>query len=75
MFVDSMGIKATVKDRIELATLLADGKARIITNNRHSFVQRALEAVRRMLNGDEMATTDKDFPGVIQDERTKKHTR
>lgn len=73
MFVDSMGIKAAVKDRIELATLLADGKARIITNNRHSFVQRALEAVRRMLSGDEKATADKDFPGVTQDERTKKH--
>jgi hypothetical protein len=56
MFVDSMGIRSAVKDRLELATLLADGKATIINNDRPSFVQRALEAVRRALSGNEKAT-------------------
>jgi len=56
MFVDSMGIKAAVKDRIELATLIANGKAGILTGDRQSFIQRALEAVRRMLSGDEKVT-------------------
>ncbi len=53
MFVDSMGIKAAVKNRIELATLLANNKARIINNDKQSFVTRAMETVRRMLSNDE----------------------
>lgn len=57
MFVDSMGIKAAVKNRIELATLIADGQARIITDDRQTFVQRAMCAVRRMLNGDDKTAT------------------
>ncbi len=52
MFVDSMGIKAAIKDRIELATLLASGKVRYISNDNPSFVQRAMFAVRHMLGGD-----------------------
>ena len=56
MFVDSMGIKAAVKHRVELATLLASSKVRIISNGKQSFIKRALEAIRRMLSGDEQAT-------------------
>jgi hypothetical protein len=53
MFVDSMGVKAAVKGRLELATLLANDDIRIISSEKQSFVQRAMEAVRRMLNGNE----------------------
>ena len=53
MFVDSMGIKAAVKNRVELATLLANNKVRIINNDKQSFVTRAMEAVRRMLSNND----------------------
>ncbi len=56
MFVDSMGIKAAIKHRVELATLLANGKVRIISSEKQTFIQRALEAVRRMLSGADRAT-------------------
>jgi hypothetical protein len=52
MFVDSMGIKAAVKERIELASLLADGQARILSDEQQTFVQRAMLAVRRILTGE-----------------------
>jgi hypothetical protein len=52
MFVDSMGVKAAVKDRIELATLLANGQARILSDEQQTFVQRAMLAVRRILIGE-----------------------
>jgi len=70
MFVDSMGVKAAVKGRIELATLLANNDVRIISNEKQSFVQRAMEAVRRMLNGNEKVMTQTHSPGVTQDDRT-----
>lgn len=57
MFVDSMGVKAAVKNRIELATLLANGHARIVGDDRQTFVQRAMYAVRRMLSGDDKTGT------------------
>lgn len=53
MFVDSMGVKAAIKERDELAGLLANGKARIIDEERMPLVQRALMAIRRMLGGDQ----------------------
>ncbi len=53
MFVDSMGIKAAVKNRVELATLLANNKVRIIKNDKQSFVTRAMESVRRMLSNND----------------------
>jgi hypothetical protein len=53
MFVDCMGMRAGVKNHVELATLMATGKARIIQAERRPFIQRALEAIRRMLGNNE----------------------
>ena len=53
MFVDCMGMKAGLRKHVELATLMATGRARIIQSERRPFVQRALEAIRRMLGNNE----------------------
>lgn len=53
MFVDSMGLRAKVKKQLELATLMATGKAKITENEQYPLVQRALEAIRRMLGGEQ----------------------
>ena len=53
MFVDSMGMRAKVRKQLELATLMATGKARIIEDEQYPLVQRALEAIRRMLGGEQ----------------------
>lgn len=53
MFVDSMGMRAKVRKQAELATLMATGKARIIEDEQYPLVQRALEAIRRMLGGEQ----------------------
>jgi hypothetical protein len=53
MFVDSMGMKAKVKKQMELATLMATGKAWIIQAEQRPLVQRALEAIRRMLGSEQ----------------------
>jgi len=53
MFVDSMGMKAGLRTHVELATLMATGKARIIQAEKRPFVQRALEAIRRTLGNNE----------------------
>ncbi|MDH5514930.1 MAG: DUF1631 domain-containing protein [Gammaproteobacteria bacterium] len=52
MFVDSMGVKSTVRDYNDLAVLIADGRARIIDETKSPFVKRALVAIRRILTGD-----------------------
>lgn len=52
MFVDSMGVKSTVRDCKDLAVLIADGRARIIDETKSPFVKRALVAIRRILTGD-----------------------
>jgi hypothetical protein len=56
MFVDSMGMKAKVRKHLELATLMATGKARIIQAEQRPLVQRALEAIRRMLGNEQRAS-------------------
>ena len=53
MFVDCMGMKAGLRNHVELATLMATGKARIIQAERRPFIQRTLEAIRRMLGNNE----------------------
>ena len=53
MFVDCMGMKAGVRKHVELATLMATGKARIIQAEKRQLIQRALEAIRRMLGNNE----------------------
>jgi len=53
MFVDSMGMKAGLKKHVELATLMAKGKARIIQVERRPLIQRALESICRMLGNNE----------------------
>lgn len=53
MFVDSMGLRAKVRKHLELATLMATGKAKIIEDEQYPLVQRALEAIRRMLGGEQ----------------------
>ncbi|MDX1696632.1 MAG: DUF1631 family protein, partial [Thiohalobacterales bacterium] len=52
MFVDSMGVKSTVWNQRELALMLSDGRARIISEDNEPFVKRALIAIRRILTGD-----------------------
>jgi len=53
MFVDNMGMKTKVRKHMELATLMATGKARIIQTEQRPLVHRALEAIRRMLGNEE----------------------
>jgi hypothetical protein len=53
MFVDGMGMKAEVRKQTQLAALMASGKARIIQTEQQPLVQRALEAIRRMLGGEQ----------------------
>jgi hypothetical protein len=53
MFVDSMGMKAQVRKQAELATLMVAGKAIIIQTEQSPLIRRALEAIRRMLGGEQ----------------------
>jgi hypothetical protein len=54
MFVDGMGMKAEVRKQMELAMLMATGKARIIQTEQLPLVHRALEAIRRMLGSEQI---------------------
>ena len=56
MFVNSMGMRTGIRKQSELATLMAAGKASIIKDDQRPLVQRALEAIRRMLGNDKYAT-------------------
>lgn len=53
MFVNGMGIKVAVFKRRELAELLASGQAEILHEEEHPLIQRALQAIRRMLGSDQ----------------------
>ncbi len=55
MFVNSMGIKVAVFKQRELAELLASGQAEILHEEEHPLIQRALQAIRRMLGSDQTA--------------------
>ncbi len=50
MFVDQMGVKAAVISMRELADCMIDGKVTIITVEKKPFVDRALNAIHRMLD-------------------------
>lgn len=50
MFVDQMGVKASVIAMHDLANSMLDGSVRIIDNARKPFVERALNAIHRMLD-------------------------
>ena len=56
MFVNSMGMRTGIRKQSELAILMAAGKASIIHDEQRPLVQRALEAIRRMLGGDRNTT-------------------
>ena len=49
MFVNSMGIKAEVRKHTELATMMVTGNARIVQEEKHPLMRRAMEGVRRIL--------------------------
>lgn len=49
MFVNSMGIKAKVRKHTELATMMVTGNARIVQEEKHPLMRRAMEGVRRIL--------------------------
>ena len=49
MFVDQMGVKATVVSMHDLADCMINGSVRIITAEKKPFVDRALDAIHRML--------------------------
>lgn len=53
MFVDSMGVKAAMFSRNDLAREMAAGKLRISATEKRPFLERALEAVRNLLGGGE----------------------
>lgn len=50
MFVDQMGVKAAVISMHDLAQSMLAGQARILTQERKPFVDRALSAIYRMLD-------------------------
>jgi hypothetical protein len=56
MFVDSMGVKAAVLSRRDLAREMAAGKFRVSAAEKRPFLDRALEAVRSLLGGGESAS-------------------
>lgn len=56
MFVNSMGMRTKVWKQAELAAMMADGKAQIIRDEHRPLVNRALEAIRRMLGNGQTAT-------------------
>jgi hypothetical protein len=51
MFVDSMGVKASMIHQNKLAALLVSGNAVILEQEQQPFIQRTLEMIRRMLGG------------------------
>lgn len=53
MFVDSMGVKAAMLSRNDLAREMAAGKLRVSASEKRPFLERALEAVRNLLGGGE----------------------
>ncbi len=55
MFVNSMGMRVIVRKQTELATMIATGRASIIQDEQQPLVHRALEAIRRMLGGEQKA--------------------
>ena len=50
MFVDHMGVKALVVSMRELADCMINGKVRIVQEEKKPFVDRALQAIHRMLD-------------------------
>ena len=53
MFVDRSGMQAEIKGLKDLAQELLDGRARVVSRPKHPFIDRALLAIRRMLQGDD----------------------
>ena len=49
MFVNSMGIKTKLRKHTELATMMVAGNARIIQEEKHPLMRRAMEGIRRIL--------------------------
>ena len=50
MFVDQMGVKAAVISKHDLANCMIDGRVRILQPEKKPFVDRALNAIHRMLD-------------------------
>ena len=50
MFVDQMGVKATIIPMHELATGMLNNSVRIVNTEKKPFVDRALNAIHRMLD-------------------------
>ena len=50
MFVDQMGVKATIISMHELADCMLNNSVRIVSNEKKPFVDRALNAIHRMLD-------------------------
>jgi hypothetical protein len=49
MFVNSMGIKTKLRKHTDLATMMVAGNARIIQEEKHPLMRRAMEGIRRIL--------------------------
>lgn len=50
MFVDQLGVKASVVSMQDLADYMLNGKARIVAEEKKPFVDRAMSAIHRMLD-------------------------
>jgi hypothetical protein len=50
MFVDQLGVKASVVSMQDLADYMLNGKARIVADEKKPFVDRAMSAIHRMLD-------------------------
>ena len=56
LFVDRSGMQAEIKTLRELAQDVLSGRAKVIPRPRHPFIERALVAIRGILQGDEPPT-------------------
>ena len=50
MFVDQLGVKASVISMQDLVDCMLNGKARIVKTEKKPFVDRAMNAIHRMLD-------------------------
>jgi hypothetical protein len=62
MFVDRSGMQAEIKTLRELAQEIMTGRAKVIPQPKHPFIERALVSIRKMLQGGEDAPSEDTRP-------------
>ncbi|MGB5834127.1 MAG: DUF1631 domain-containing protein [Thiohalocapsa sp.] len=58
MFVDRSGMQSEMKNLHDLAREIADGRARLIEEQAHPFIERAMHSIRRLLSESEAEAPD-----------------